>query len=70
MDTVPPVAALGSQACDAHLPLAKDMSHHINRITKNRFLNSLKEMYQYASVPGMVSMAGGELIQRREVNQL
>lgn len=44
----------------AELPLAKDMSHHINRLTKNRQANSLKEMYKYASLPGMVSMAGGK----------
>lgn len=65
MDTVPDSVALASTGQDAHLPCAKDMSHHINRITKNRFLNSLKEMYQYASLPGMRSLAGGEYIDVR-----
>lgn len=44
------------------LPPAKDMAHHVNRITKNRKLNSLKEMYKYAQMEGMISMAGGEWV--------
>ncbi|KAL1409695.1 hypothetical protein Q8F55_003691 [Vanrija albida] len=41
------------------LPKAKDLTHHLNAITKRRVANKLKEMYKYSGVPGMVSLAGG-----------
>ncbi|KAL7424021.1 hypothetical protein Q5752_001606 [Cryptotrichosporon argae] len=41
------------------LPLAKDQSHHINEVTRNRKASSLKDMYQYMTVPGMALLAGG-----------
>ncbi|KAK4686627.1 hypothetical protein P7C73_g3499, partial [Tremellales sp. Uapishka_1] len=44
---------------DAKLPIAKDMSHHLNTISRNRQLSSLKSMYQYMNIPGMITMAGG-----------
>jgi len=59
MDVAPSVVAPQEVRATA-LPNAKDMSHHINRLTRNRQINSLKEMYKYALTPGMVSMAGGE----------
>ncbi|WVR05212.1 hypothetical protein IAU60_002224 [Kwoniella sp. DSM 27419] len=41
------------------LPNAKDFTDHLNRVTKNRAASTLKELYKYQGVPGMVVMAGG-----------
>jgi hypothetical protein len=60
MDVAPSIPAV-EVVRSTQLPPAKDMSHHLNRITKNRKVNALKEMYKYAAMEGMVSMAGGEL---------
>ncbi|CAK9782287.1 PLP-dependent transferase [Cutaneotrichosporon oleaginosum] len=57
IDTIPFVAA--PPAPRAGLPNARDMSHHLNSITKRRQANKLKELYKYAALPGMVPMAGG-----------
>lgn len=57
IDTIPTVAA--PTAPRAGLPNARDMSHHLNSITKRREANKLKELYKYASIPGMIPMAGG-----------
>lgn len=43
----------------AALPPARDLSHHLNGIAKNRFPSPLKDIFQYMARPGMVSMAGG-----------
>lgn len=55
--------AIPSQAQDrlvaASLPKAIDLTHHLNRISKNREPSHLKELYKYQSVPGMITMAGG-----------
>lgn len=32
---------------DADLPKALDMTHHLNRLSKNRNPSSLKELYKY-----------------------
>lgn len=37
------------------LPKAQDMTRHLNRLTKHREPSSLKELYKYMTVPGMVS---------------
>lgn len=42
------------------LPLAKDMSHHLNLLSKSRQMSSLKELYKYATTPGMIPMGGGQ----------
>lgn len=60
MDTIA-IAPTTSAARPAGLPNARDMSHHLNSITKRRQANKLKELYKYAAVPGMIPMAGGEL---------
>jgi hypothetical protein len=44
---------------EGSLPNAIDFSHHLNELSKHRATSSLKEMYKYASLPGMISMAGG-----------
>lgn len=36
----------GKRMVDADLPKAKDMSHHLNRLSKNRNPSSLKELYK------------------------
>ncbi|EKD02611.1 hypothetical protein A1Q2_03037 [Trichosporon asahii var. asahii CBS 8904] len=59
MDTVPLTDSSGFEGRSASLPKAKDMSHHINQITKNRSPMALKELYRYASQPGMQAFAGG-----------
>lgn len=59
---VPFTSSDGPSVHSAPRPPAKDMSHHINRITKNRQVNKMKEMYKYAAMPGMISYAGGEFI--------
>jgi aromatic amino acid aminotransferase I len=41
------------------LPNAIDLSHHLSSLAKNRTISSLKDLYQYAAVPGMIPMAGG-----------
>jgi len=41
------------------LPNAIDMTHHLNELSKHRATSSLKEMYKYAGIKGMISMAGG-----------
>jgi len=41
------------------LPNAIDLSHHLSDLAKNRIISSLKDLYQYAAVPGMIPMAGG-----------
>ncbi|WVQ70021.1 uncharacterized protein L199_008245 [Kwoniella botswanensis] len=43
----------------ASLPKAKDFTHHLNQVSKNRAASSLKELYRYQGVPGMIVMAGG-----------
>ncbi|BEJ18212.1 hypothetical protein CspHIS471_0704890 [Cutaneotrichosporon sp. HIS471] len=57
IDTVPFVAE--PAAPRTGLPKARDMSHHLNSITKRRQANKLKELYKYAAIPGMIPMAGG-----------
>jgi hypothetical protein len=42
------------------LPHAIDLSHHLNELAKHRQASSLKQLYKYAAVPGMITMAGGE----------
>ncbi|OCF35477.1 aromatic amino acid aminotransferase I [Kwoniella heveanensis CBS 569] len=50
----------GSRAqYEVALPKAKDFTDHLNRVTKNRAASTLKELYKYQSVPGMIVMAGG-----------
>ncbi|KAK8869794.1 hypothetical protein IAR55_000362 [Kwoniella newhampshirensis] len=39
------------------LPKAKDMTHHLNQVTKNRQASSLKELYKYMTYPGMSIMS-------------
>ncbi|BGO91718.1 hypothetical protein NBRC10512_006813 [Rhodotorula toruloides] len=43
----------------AALPPARDLSHHLNDIAKNRFPSPLKDIFNYMDRPGMISMAGG-----------
>ncbi|BGP32416.1 hypothetical protein JCM10296v2_004197 [Rhodotorula toruloides] len=43
----------------AALPPARDLSHHLNDIAKNRFPSPLKDIFNYMGRPGMISMAGG-----------
>lgn len=38
---------------DGDLPKAKDMSHHLSALAKNRSPSSLKELYRYANLKGM-----------------
>jgi len=45
---------------NAELPMAKDMSHHLNYVARNRQTSSLKQLYKYMTTPGMITMAGGE----------
>lgn len=45
---------------DADLPKAIDLSHHLSRLAVHRQASSLKQLYQYMTVPGMITMAGGE----------
>ncbi|GFZ46123.1 hypothetical protein JCM24511_04369 [Saitozyma sp. JCM 24511] len=44
---------------DADLPKAIDLSHHLSRLAVHRQASSLKQLYQYMTVPGMITMAGG-----------
>ena len=37
------------------LPKAKDMTHHLNSLSRNRTASSLKQLYKYMTTPGMVS---------------
>lgn len=60
MDTIPPTPRTATAPRQASLPNARDMSHHLNDITKRRQANKLKELYKYAAMPGMIPMAGGE----------
>ncbi|WWC69406.1 uncharacterized protein I206_103345 [Kwoniella pini CBS 10737] len=43
----------------ASLPKSKDFTDHLNQVSKNRAASSLKELYKYQNVPGMIVMAGG-----------
>lgn len=45
---------------DANKPMAKDMSHHLNFVSKNRQPSSLKELYKYMNMPGMITLGGGQ----------
>jgi hypothetical protein len=45
-------------AAQGKLPNAIDLSHHLNSVATHRTPNALKELYQYAAVPGMIPMAG------------
>jgi aromatic amino acid aminotransferase I len=47
------------QRKQGNLPEAIDLSHHLNLLARSRTANSLKGLYRYAGVPGMVSLAGG-----------
>lgn len=49
-----------SRAVGAGMPNAIDLSHHLNQLSKHRTASSLKSMYKYASIPGMIPMTGGE----------
>lgn len=64
MDTIALAPASDAAPQRASLPNARDMSHHLNSITKRRQANKLKELYRYAAMPGMIPMAGGELAHR------
>ncbi|WWC89986.1 uncharacterized protein L201_004916 [Kwoniella dendrophila CBS 6074] len=59
MDTGFEIATEPRGEASASLPQAKDLSHHFNQTTKNREASTLKELYRYAGVPGMITMAGG-----------
>ncbi|ORX39894.1 pyridoxal phosphate-dependent transferase [Kockovaella imperatae] len=41
------------------LPKAKDMTHHLNTISRNRTTSSLKQLYKYMTTPGMITLGGG-----------
>ncbi|WRT67167.1 uncharacterized protein IL334_004133 [Kwoniella shivajii] len=41
----------------ASLPKAQDFTRHLNQVSKNRLASTLKELYKYQGVPGMVSSA-------------
>jgi aromatic amino acid aminotransferase I len=41
------------------LPNAVDLSHHLSDLARNRNPSSLKDLYRYAAIPGMIPMAGG-----------
>lgn len=49
----------GSAGTRSGLPNAIDLSHHLNQVAKNRNPSSLKELYKYSAIPGMIPMAGG-----------
>ncbi|PWW72325.1 PLP-dependent transferase [Tuber magnatum] len=36
-----------------------DLSHHFNRVTRERTASSIKSLYKYFQVPGMMNLAGG-----------
>jgi hypothetical protein len=36
-----------------------DLSHHLNRTTRNRKASAIKSLYKYFQVPGMTNLAGG-----------
>ncbi|WVQ78293.1 hypothetical protein IAT38_000378 [Cryptococcus sp. DSM 104549] len=59
MDAAFAIPTQATQQAAQSLPKAKDMTHHLNRITKNRQPSALKELYKYMTVPGMITMAGG-----------
>ncbi|WVW83022.1 hypothetical protein I302_105038 [Kwoniella bestiolae CBS 10118] len=46
----------------ASLPKAKDFTHHLNQVSKNRAASTLKELYRYQGVPGMIVMAGATIL--------
>lgn len=37
----------------------KDLSHHLNAVTRARNLNAMKSLYKYFQTPGMANLAGG-----------
>jgi aromatic amino acid aminotransferase I len=49
----------GKRLVAAELPKAIDMSHHLSRLAQHRTASSLKQLYQYMTIPGMITMAGG-----------
>ena len=44
------------------LPMAIDFSHHISLLARSRVTFAMKQMYPYMRVPGMIALAGGELL--------
>lgn len=42
------------------LPLAVNLSHHLNSLSKARQPSPLKFLFKYAAVPDLLSFAGGE----------
>lgn len=46
----------------AALPLAVDLSHHLNSLSKARQPSPLKFLFKYAAIPNLLSFAGGELL--------
>ncbi len=42
-----------STGFDGDLPKAKDLSHHLNTLSRNRSPSSLKELYKYMNIKGM-----------------
>ena len=40
--------------------MAKDMSHHLNELSRNRSPSSLKELYKYMNLKGMSESARSE----------
>lgn len=41
------------------LPEARDLSHHLNDLARNRFPSPLKDIFRQMQRPGIISMAGG-----------
>jgi aromatic amino acid aminotransferase I len=59
MDSAHAIPSDSHGSTRSSLPIAKDFTHHLNDVARNRNPSSLKELYKYSALPGMIPMAGG-----------
>ena len=54
-----PISGRLESNCECTGP--SDLSHHFNRVTRERTASAIKSLYKYFQVPEMMNLAGGTL---------
>jgi len=57
----PPVPISGRLESNCERTGPSDLSHHFNRVTRERTASAIKTLYKYFQVPDMMNLAGGTL---------
>lgn len=62
MATAPiPIPIPGQLEANREHTRPSDLSHHFNRVTRERTASAIKSLYKYFQLPDMMNLAGGTL---------